>query len=98
MAKTVNLICELVIRQFKDRVKFVPAMEWAVNELIDNIVIHAESPVPGVVCAQSYPQLNRLSVAICDMGRGISSSLEATREIESDAPSPGAGIDARGDP
>jgi len=84
VAKTVNLICELVIRQFKDGVKFVPAMEWAVNELIDNIVIHAESPVPGVVCAQSYPQLNQLSIAICDMGRGISGSLATTREIESD--------------
>ncbi len=85
VAKTVNLICELVIRQFRDGDKFVPAMEWAVNELIDNIVIHAESPVPGVVCAQSYPRLNRLSVAICDMGRGIRGSLATTREIESDA-------------
>jgi len=84
VADTVNLICELVIRQFKDGAKFIPAMEWAVNELIDNIVIHAESPTPGVVCAQSYPGLNQVSVAICDLGRGIRGSLATTREIKSD--------------
>lgn len=84
VVSTVDQICELVIRQFKDGVKFLPAMEWAVNELIDNIAIHAESPIPGVVCAQSYPQMNRLEISICDMGRGIRGSLETTREIESD--------------
>jgi len=80
---TSNSICDLLLRQFDDAKKFIPAMEWAVNELIDNIIIHAESPVPGVVCAQFYPKLNRLEVAICDMGRGIRQSLATGHQIDS---------------
>jgi anti-sigma regulatory factor (Ser/Thr protein kinase) len=78
----VNSVCDLVLSQFDDAKRFIPAMEWAVNELIDNIIIHAESPVPGVVCAQFYPALNKLEVAICDMGRGIKESLSTGHDIK----------------
>ena len=75
-------ICDLVLRHFEDGRKFLPAMEWMVNELTDNIIIHAEAPVPGVVCAQFYPSQKRIEIGICDMGLGLRGSLGTSREIE----------------
>ncbi|MFC1467799.1 STAS-like domain-containing protein, partial [Verrucomicrobiota bacterium] len=72
----VDAVCELAIHQFEGAVAFVPAMEWAVNEIVDNIRIHSQSTTPGVVCAQYYPQQHRLDVAICDMGIGLKASLD----------------------
>jgi hypothetical protein len=34
---TVNAICDLVLHQFDDASVLVPAMEWAVNGIVDNI-------------------------------------------------------------
>jgi hypothetical protein len=47
-----------------------------VNEVIDNIRLHAEATAPGTVCAQFYPKRHRLDVAIVDQGRGIKRALE----------------------
>jgi len=81
--QAVNAICDLVLHQFENAGDFIPAMEWAVNETIDNIVIHSETPVPGAVCAQYFPQKHRLDIGICDLGRGIKSSLGTTRNLRS---------------
>jgi len=78
---TVNAICDLVLHQFDNAGAFIPAMEWAVNEIIDNIVIHSETPVPGAVCAQYFPKKQRLDIGICDLGRGIKASLGTTRKL-----------------
>ena len=79
----VNQICDLVVHQFDDGAAFLPALEWAVNEAIDNIIIHSETPVPGSVCAQYFPKKHRLEVGICDLGRGIKASLETSRTLHS---------------
>jgi len=78
---TVNAICELAIHQFDGAISFVPGMEWAVNEIVDNIRIHSNTKVPGVVCAQYYPQRHRLDIAICDMGLGIRETLSSSHNI-----------------
>lgn len=70
-----NAICELILNQFDEATTFLPALEWAVNEIIDNIMIHSETPVPGTVCAQYFPKIHRLDVGICDLGCGIKASL-----------------------
>lgn len=78
---TVNAICDLVLHQFDNAPEFVGALEWAANEIIDNILIHSETVVPGAVCAQYFPARHRLDVGICDLGRGIKASLGTTRQI-----------------
>lgn len=78
---TVNEICDLVLHQFDNAPGFVGALEWAANEIIDNILIHSETTVPGAVCAQYFPNRHRLDVGICDLGRGIKASLGTTRQI-----------------
>ena len=77
----VNAICDLVLHQFDNAGAFLPAMEWAANELIDNILLHSETPVPGAVCAQYFPKQHRLDIGICDLGRGIFQSLGTTRKL-----------------
>lgn len=77
----VNAICDLVLHQFDNAGEFLPAMEWAANELIDNILLHSETPVPGAVCAQYFPKHHRLDIGICDLGRGVFQSLGTTRKL-----------------
>ncbi|MCS4193523.1 hypothetical protein GGP50_001744 [Salinibacter ruber] len=77
---TTNEILELVLHQFENAREFVPALEWVVYETIDNIRLHADTSVPGAVCAQYFPSKHRMNVAICDVGQGITSSLESQLE------------------
>ncbi len=71
-----DAICDLVLSQFDNAAAFLPAMEWAVYEVLDNIWLHAETPTPGVIVAQYYPKPPvRLEIAVCDFGRGIRASL-----------------------
>lgn len=77
----VNAICDLVIHQFPNGNEFVESMEWAINEVIDNILTHAESPTCGAVCAQYLPNRHKLRIGISDVGRGIRSSLSESYEL-----------------
>jgi STAS-like domain of unknown function (DUF4325) len=76
-----HAICDLVLAQFDNAREFLPAMEWAVYEIIDNVRLHSNSQSPGTVVAQYYPQLHRLDIAICDVGRGIYASLSESRKL-----------------
>ena len=71
----VNAICEACIRQCEQANSFVPAFQWALFEITDNIELHSDSNTPGIVIAQFMPKKNTLDVAICDMGRGLKASL-----------------------
>jgi hypothetical protein len=77
----VDAICYIVVRQFPDADKFLPALEWAVNEIIDNTITHAESVVPGAVSAQFYPRISKFVVSICDTGRGIQKSMSESHSV-----------------
>jgi hypothetical protein len=76
-------ICELVIQRFDNAREFLPAMEWCVSEVIDNVRVHSESMTPGVVCAQYYPATHKLDISIVDQGQGIRSSLSERLELAS---------------
>jgi hypothetical protein len=77
----VDSICDLVLHQFEDPRPFLPALEWAVSEITDNILIHSESKTPGVVCAQYFDTTHRLGVAIVDCGRGLKASLQESMHV-----------------
>jgi hypothetical protein len=81
----VSSIADLVLQQFEGVGDFIPAFEWAVNEIVDNVFIHAGAATPGVVCAQLFPNRRRLDIAISDCGVGIRKSLSETFELEDDA-------------
>jgi len=82
--RAVDGVCDLMVRNFDDSRSFLPAFEWAVQELVDNVVVHSETPTPAVVCGQVYPVQRRVDVGICDFGIGIRGSLASRFAFTSD--------------
>lgn len=81
----VTELCDVIAHQFDDAAAFIPAVDWSVCEILDNISLHAAAPRGGVVCAQYFPKRSRLAIAIADVGRGIHASLAESHAISSDA-------------
>ncbi|MGH2407134.1 MAG: ATP-binding protein [Candidatus Limnocylindrales bacterium] len=51
------------------------AIEWALNEVADNVLVHAGSDVHGWMQVIATPRQGRLSFTVADHGRGILASL-----------------------
>lgn len=51
-------------------------------EIVNNVFHHAHSPTHAVLCAQSYPWLRRVELAVVDSGRGIPASLGDNPELK----------------
>ena len=47
------------------------AMRLSLSEVLENVLAHAQSPMPGYVCAQTYRKARRVEFAIVDTGIGI---------------------------
>lgn len=82
VSKAFHKICDLIIRTIDNSRDFLPALEWAIYEVMDNILNHAGISTPGVVFAQFFPKKQRLDLSVCDMGRGILNSLSESHNVE----------------
>jgi hypothetical protein len=51
-------------------------------EIVNNVFHHAHSPTHAVLCAQSYPWLRRVELAVVDSGRGIPASLGENPDLK----------------
>jgi len=60
------------------------AFEWAVNEVTDNVLQHADAPLGGLVQLSHYPNAQWLEFVVADAGRGIPDSIRTTRPGMSD--------------
>lgn len=60
------------------------AFEWAVNEITDNVLQHAETPLGGLVQLSHYPRAQWLEFVVADSGRGIPDTIRTTRPRMSD--------------
>lgn len=62
------------------------AFEWAVNEITDNVLVHSESPVGGLVQVSTFAKFRkRVQFVVADAGIGIPASLRGGHpEISSD--------------
>ncbi len=76
--KAADAVCDLVLHQFTNQREFLPALEWAIAEIVDNIQLHAASATPGVLVGQHYPEKQRIEFGIVDNGRGLMGSLSET--------------------
>lgn len=86
-AKAVNRIVNAILGAIPDiaRTDFA-ALEWAINELTDNVLVHSQSQVGGFVQVSTF-QRNKKRVAfiVADAGVGIPDTLrEGHPEITSD--------------
>lgn len=86
-SRAVNRIVNAILGAIPDiaRSDFA-ALEWAINELTDNVLVHSQSPVGGFVQVSTF-QRNKKRVAfiVADAGIGIPTSLrEGHPELNSD--------------
>jgi hypothetical protein len=51
------------------------ALEWSLNEITDNVLNHAQSPMGGVVQVVNFARQNTVDFYVCDAGIGIPASL-----------------------
>ena len=58
--------------------------EWAVNEITDNVLQHADSEQGGLVQLSHYSSSQRLEFAVADAGQGIPTTMRTTRPDVSD--------------
>lgn len=75
VALPAKAIHDLILQHFENATDFLPAVDWAVSEILDNVLRHADATDPGAVYAEYFPHEHRLDIAICDLGRGIYASL-----------------------
>lgn len=62
--------------------KHMAALEWAVNEITDNVLTHAKSKVGGFLISQKLSNTNIIEFTVADCGIGIARSLGLHDETE----------------
>lgn len=55
------------------------ALEWALNEVTDNVLNHANSSIGGIMQVVTFPRLKRVVFYVCDAGVTIPRSLRSGR-------------------
>jgi anti-anti-sigma regulatory factor len=81
--KAMEILMETIPFQERNQLK---ALEWAINEITDNVLNHSDSPIGGIVQIQSTPTKNKISFYVVDAGLGIPFTLRKARtELTSDS-------------
>lgn len=62
------------------------AFEWSVNELTDNVLVHSQSPIGGLIQVSTFERTrNQVQFVVADAGVGIPSTLkEGHPDVRSD--------------
>lgn len=83
----VNKVMDILLETIAvaDR-KQLKALEWALNEVTDNVLNHAESAIGGIIQLECDTKGKRVSFYVVDAGLGIPKTLrEAISSITSDS-------------
>ena len=83
----VNRCMDVILKSLKglDRGR-VKALEWSLNEITDNVLNHAESPIGGIVQVVTNAKLGWVDFYECDASVGIPKTLRQGRpELKDDA-------------
>jgi len=68
-------VCELIVCQFENAREFLPAVDWAVYELLDNVTAHSESNGCSYLFGQYIKKEKKICISVYDYGIGLQSSL-----------------------
>ncbi|MBN1954813.1 MAG: hypothetical protein JW900_07160, partial [Anaerolineae bacterium] len=71
----VGEVLEILGRNLEGIGPVYEAVQYSFLEVVNNVFHHAQSPIHAVICAQAYPQLHKVELAVVDGGRGIPASL-----------------------
>jgi hypothetical protein len=89
----VDRILEIVMGNMEIERSVLTGLEWSVNEITDNVLVHAESSVGGLVQALTQRNNRRVNFVVADPGRGILASMrEGFPELQNDAEAIGEAI------
>lgn len=80
----INTLCDLILRHAPNPESILPAIEWASNEVTDNVELHASAQTPGIFFAHLDVRRNRLEIGVVDQGIGIRESLGSAVSAGSD--------------
>lgn len=86
--KAVNRIVNAILGAIPNIArKDLAALEWAVNELTDNVLVHSQSPVGGLVQVSTFQRdKKKVEFIVADAGIGIPNSLRLGHpELTSDS-------------
>ncbi len=79
----VNGVMELVLGSIDDWERGqLKAFEWSLNEITDNVLQHADSPVGGFVQATAFKEKREIEFVVADCGIGIPRSLNMEKTPE----------------
>lgn len=63
------------------------AVEWAINEIMDNVLLHSESPIGGIVQLTTYDIFKkRIEIIVADAGVTIPAKLFDSTDPDRDTP------------
>jgi anti-sigma regulatory factor (Ser/Thr protein kinase) len=81
----VNDTIDVVMRTLELSRDMIGGLEWTLNEITDNVLNHAQSPVGGFVQLTTYLRAKRIEFCVADVGRGVLSTLrEAFPNLRTD--------------
>ena len=83
----IEKVIDLVLRNLEltDRQQLA-SIEWSVNEIADNVLNHANSPIGGVLQVSARLEKSMIEYVVCDAGLGIPRTLrESHPGITSDS-------------
>ncbi|MEJ7835865.1 DUF4325 domain-containing protein [Xanthomonas oryzae pv. oryzae] len=81
--EAVNRIVNAILGGIPDiRREHFAALEWAVNELTDNVIVHSKSAIGGLVQVSSFKRNSKIvEFTIADSGLGIPATLRSGKEF-----------------
>lgn len=73
----VNNIFRIIISGAKGIIRTdCAALEWAINEVSDNVLVHSESPIGGVLIVNKIDKTSRkINFLVADCGKGVTKTL-----------------------
>ena len=71
----VDQVVEIVMGNMQVSRPVLAGLEWSVNEITDNVLVHAESSISGIVQVVTQLAQQRITFVVADAGRGILTSM-----------------------
>lgn len=75
MDPIIAAVAHLLLTSMNIERETLTALEWSMNELMDNVLTHAQSPTGGFVQATAYHTVGRVEFIVADGGIGIAKSM-----------------------
>ena len=75
-------IINSVLRTARLNRKHVAALEWALDEITDNVLNHSQSRIGGFIIHSKIPHKNIVEFVVADAGIGVARSLSMNDEVD----------------